>query len=288
MSYRRQSLKARECQTLVAIAACLGCEATGAPEQAPAEPAALAVASIAIVWENVEHPIFCSEDFRHETYCGDTDDPEQLDNVAAAGSSIRIAFTAPLPEAAGAPDSLSRGYVDWSCDGNDVDYDSSYDSEVAPFSIPPSPALVLAPGHLPGGSTCEIMLNEQLMVAAAISPDQVGSRSFGIAPLALVDTTPKNGSADVALARPLTLVFNNAIDLGSAVEAIRVTRDQQAEPVDVRVHAPRPEQLLISPPYGVWEPTTRYEVAVSVGLLDAAGGHMFNGASFFYVTGEGQ
>jgi Big-like domain-containing protein len=206
----------------------------------------------------VETATFCKlrDDKRPELIPANPDGPDQVcpDDLAAGAEEVidtvpiswyvRIQFDELLDphvedlisinDSSGQPTGLSSGTlattqpVTLTCGGTKIPYDGYYDPSGNSYTWPVGPSLVVSPNDtssIPTGSECEISVLPKVTDkdGLAVPAAQLGPYKFKIAPLALVDTSPKAGDltapSTIDAASPLSITFNAPIAVSSVVPA---------------------------------------------------------------------
>jgi hypothetical protein len=185
-----------------------------------------------------------------------------------------------------------------SCGGNELVYEGWLDPTGNHLSYPPGPSLVVhATEFVATGSACEVSLAEGVVTdkdGEAVPSDQRGPYDFSIAPLAVGESSPEDGTEGVAVDAAIEVSFNAPIGLNSTNDLIVVSAGDT--PVagmldfkrDAKTGEVSNEEIIVFTPDADLAAGTEYTITVADGVADAAGGLLAQDAPFTatFMTAE--
>lgn len=185
----------------------------------------------------------------------------------------------------GKPDDVMYGHINGTkpftltCGGENVDYDGFYDPTGNDLSCPPGPALIVGPTDFTvatGTADCELTIKDNVTDKDGnpVAADQRGPFKFGVAPMALLATSPEDTQEGVDPTLPIDIQFNAPID-DASVTATNLTLKAGATAVTftAAVSAADPTVLELTPDAPLDDNTT-YTLTIDSGLADIKGGEL--------------
>jgi hypothetical protein len=169
-----------------------------------------------------------------------------------------------------------------SCNDTELVYEGWLDPTGNHLSYPPGPSLVVhATEFVATGSACQVSLAGGVVTdkdGEAVPSDQRGPYDFSIAPLAVGESSPEDGTEGVAVDADIEVSFNAPIGLDSTNDLIVVAAGDT--PVtgtldfkrDAKTGEVSNEEIIVFNPDADLAAGTEYTITVADGIADAAGG----------------